>query len=77
MLNFWSDRFRETHLDVFVAEPFDFEAEYEGGLREELLPGVEIRYPRVETLIGMKKLAGRPKDLQDIEFLERYGCQSN
>jgi hypothetical protein len=70
VLNFWSDRFRETRLDVFVAEPFDFDGEYEQGLREELLPGIELHYPRIETLIQMKKLAGRPKDLQDIDFLE-------
>jgi hypothetical protein len=73
VLNFWSDRFRETRLDVFVAEPFDFDGEYEAALRDELAPGVELRYPRVDTLISMKRLAGRPKDLQDIEFLERYG----
>ncbi|MDR3416650.1 MAG: hypothetical protein P4L83_10725 [Nevskia sp.] len=73
VLNFWSDRFRETRLDVFVAEPFDFEQEYGLALRDELAPGIELRYPRVDTLIAMKKLAGRPKDLQDIEFLERYG----
>lgn len=73
VLNFWSDRFRETRLDVFVAEPFDFNAEYEQALCDELVPGVDLRYPRIDTLIAMKKLAGRPKDLQDIEFLERYG----
>jgi hypothetical protein len=27
VLNFWSDRFRETRLDVFVWEPFDFDHE--------------------------------------------------
>lgn len=73
VLNFWSDRFRETRLDVFVAEPFDFNVEYEQALCDELVPGVDLRYPRIDTLIAMKKLAGRPKDLQDIEFLERYG----
>jgi len=28
VLNFWSDKHRETSLDVFVAEPFDFDTEY-------------------------------------------------
>jgi hypothetical protein len=77
VLNFWSDQFQATHLDVFVAEPFDFEAEYEQGLREELIPGVELRYPTVDTLLRMKKLAGREKDQEDIRFLERsYGKRS-
>lgn len=77
LLNFWSDRFRETRLDVFVAEPFDFNTEYEHALCDELAPGINLRYPRIDTLIEMKKLAGRPKDLQDVEFLERYGRQAD
>ena len=72
VLNFWSDRYPLTRLDVFVAEPFDFDAEYEKAHVEHLLPGVEFRYPRVEALLSMKRKAGRPKDLLDIEWLERY-----
>lgn len=72
VLNFWSDRYPLTRLDVFVAEPFDFDAEYGEALVEHLLPGVEFRYPRLETLLAMKRKAGRPKDLLDIEWLERY-----
>ncbi|MGH8163514.1 MAG: hypothetical protein ACREP1_04180, partial [Rhodanobacteraceae bacterium] len=29
VLNVWSDAHRDTPLDVFVSEPFDFRAEYE------------------------------------------------
>ena len=67
VLNFWSDRRRETPVDLFVAEPFDFAAEYEGALLEELAPEVNVRIISLATLLQMKKSAGRPKDLADID----------
>lgn len=70
VLNFWSDLHRETRLDVFVAEPFDFDLEYELALRESSLTGIELHFPRAETLLAMKRLANRPKDQNDILFLE-------
>ena len=70
VLNFWSDRFPPTKLDVFVTEPFDFDAEYSNALRDNGMAGVELCFPRVETLLAMKRLAHRPKDLNDIAFLE-------
>jgi len=71
VLNFWSDRYRDTPVDVFVAEPFDFDAEYSKGLLQELAPGLALRFPRLDTLIQMKLSAGRPKDLIDVEFLRK------
>lgn len=69
VLNFWSSRFPETKLDIFVAEPFDFDSEYAQALRNSVA-GMELRFPRVETLLAMKRLAHRQKDLNDIVFLE-------
>ena len=69
VLNFWSDEHRETPVDVFVAEPFDFEAEYERAVMQELIPGVNARIISLATLLQMKKSAGRPKDLADIDEL--------
>jgi hypothetical protein len=69
VLNFWSDRHRETPVDVFVTEPFDFAAEYDGALLEEMAPGVNVRIISLATLLQMKKSAGRPKDLADIDEL--------
>lgn len=71
VLNFWSDRFKETKLDVFVSEPFEFEVEYTQGLRDGSLTGVELRFPRAETLLKMKRVANRDKDANDILFLEK------
>lgn len=69
VLNFWSDLHRETPLDIFVTEPFDFMAEYERAEVRELAQGLPVRIVRLETLLQMKKSAGRPKDLADIDEL--------
>lgn len=69
VMNFWSDSHRETPLDIFVTEPFDFVAEYEKAEIRELAPGLPVRIVRLETLLQMKKSAGRPKDLADIDEL--------
>lgn len=69
VLNLFSDRHRETPIDIFVEEPFDFEKAYAGACIEEIAPGVPIRFVDLETLIAMKERAGRPKDLDDIAHL--------
>jgi len=69
VLNFFSDRHRETNVDVFVSEPFEFEREYANALRGDLAPGMEARFVSLQTLIVMKQDAGRPRDLDDIQHL--------
>lgn len=64
-----SDRHAETRIDLFVSEPFDFEHEHRHAKIGELLPGLEARFVRLETLIAMKQAAGREKDLEDIRQL--------
>lgn len=69
VLNMFSDRYRTTPIDIFVTEPFDFESEYAVARASEIAPGKSIRFVSIPTLIEMKKIAGRPKDLDDIEHL--------
>jgi hypothetical protein len=69
VLNFFSDRHRETNVDVFVSEPFEFEREFADALRGDLAPGVGVRFVSLPTLIAMKERAGRPRDLDDIQHL--------
>lgn len=69
VLNFHSNEFPATSVDIFVYEPFDFGQEYTDALRGELMPGVVARFVSIETLIAMKKTAARPRDLDDIQHL--------
>lgn len=69
VLNFHSDRYRPLTVDVFVREPFDFDREYRAALRGRLAPGLTVRFVCIATLIRMKKLANRPRDLDDIDHL--------
>jgi hypothetical protein len=70
VLNFWSESHRDTPVDVFVTEPFDFEAEYERALVKPLGP-VVVRFVSIPTLIRMKEAAGRLQDKIDIEYLRK------
>jgi len=69
VLNFFSDRHRETNVDVFVTEPFDFPQESRHALQGELSPGLDVRFVSLPTLIAMKEAAGRPRDIDDLQHL--------
>lgn len=69
VLNFFSDQHRETPIDIFVTEPFDFEIEYAAALQGELIPGANVRFVSIPTLIAMKETANRPRDQDDIQHL--------
>lgn len=69
VLNFWSDQRRETPLDIFVTEPFNFAEEYARAETREVMPGVSAKIVSLPTLLEMKRAAGRPKDLADIDEL--------
>ena len=68
VLQFWSDAHRETPIDMFVHEPFDFEEEYARALVKPL-GRIGVRFVTIPTLIEMKETAGRPQDKLDIEHL--------
>ena len=70
VLNFWSEQHRDTPVDVFVTEPFDFEAEY-GRALVKPLGLVEVRFVSIPSLIRMKETAGRPQDKIDIDYLRK------
>jgi hypothetical protein len=70
VLNFVSDSHRETSVDIFVSEPFEFGQESARAFEDELLPGLSVRFVSIPTLIAMKQAAGRARDLDDIQHLK-------
>ena len=70
VLSFHSDEHRQTPVDVFAREPFDFDGEYAAALVQEIAPGVQVHIISREALLVMKREAGRAVDLADIAELE-------
>jgi hypothetical protein len=70
-LKFGSDEHQRTPVDIFVYEPFDFTSEYAAVATLEVCPGLSARVVSLETLLKMKREAGRQQDLIDIEELNR------
>jgi len=58
-------------INVFVKCPFDFADEYAKAKWMEMEGGVRIPFVGLDCLLRMKAMAARPKDLLDIQYLER------
>jgi len=71
VLKFWSDTHRETPLDVFIYEPFDFASEERVALRSSEPDALPAGFASIPSLVAMKRTAGRPQDLLDIDKLEK------
>lgn len=56
-------------VDLFVSNPIDFEELWRGA-EEVTLQNTTVRIASIDHLIAMKRMAGRPHDLRDIEALE-------
>ncbi|HAK55274.1 MAG TPA: hypothetical protein DCP38_07295 [Acidobacteria bacterium] len=57
-------------VDIFAASPIEFE-QLLARADEILLEATAVRVASIPDLIQLKRLAGRPQDLADIEQLER------
>jgi len=71
VLKLWSDEHQRTPVDIFVYEPFEFAGESKRAELLEICPGVSAKVVTLQTLLEMKRAAGRPQDLIDIEELQR------
>lgn len=71
VLKLWSDRHRRTPIDVFVYEPFDFDAEYERAVWHAISAEEKAPILRYAALLKMKREVGRPQDLADVAELEK------
>ena len=71
VFSLWSADHLATEVDLFVEEPFDFAKAYAAAASLEIGPGVVASFVSLDDLIDMKRRAGRPADLDDIEQLQR------
>ena len=62
-----------TEVDLFAEVPMDFERAYRECRRMEVAPGLEAPFVGLRDLLEMKRRAGRPQDLDDVERLEALG----
>lgn len=69
VFSMWDPANPMREVDLFAENPIDFEALWE---RSELiqLSQTVVRVASIADLIQLKRLAGRPQDLADIEALE-------
>jgi hypothetical protein len=56
-------------VDLFVEAPLDFASGYPAAPRMELLPNLPAAFISYPDLLRLKRQAGRPQDLLDIEKL--------
>ena len=59
-----------TEIDLFLEPPFDFDLVHARAANLELAPGRRLTFVSRNDLLDMKRAAGRPHDLLDVEALE-------
>lgn len=69
VFSFWDPKNPMRELDVFVEHPMDFEDRWSRSVLVDI-GGTDARIASIQDLIALKRLAGRPQDLQDIQALE-------
>ena len=70
VFSLFSDLHPATEVDLFVHDPLGFDGAYARAVRLEVAPGVEATFVALDDLIDLKRSAGRPQDLLDIEQLD-------
>lgn len=66
-----SDAHAMTPVEIFLEEPFDFERAHAEAVQREVAPDLPARFVSLRDLFAMKRAAGRPQDLADLDELER------
>ena len=64
-----------TEVDLFVESPLEFEVAHRRALRKEIAPGLIATFVGIEDLRHLKRLAGRPQDLLDLDKLPAHGAE--
>ncbi len=66
-----SEKHRQTRVDIFVREPFEFERAYADKFRGEIVPDLDADFVSFNDLMELKTSAARSKDLLDIFYLRQ------
>jgi hypothetical protein len=74
VLGLWSPKHPATEVDVFVEEPFSIDEALARATRAQLGAST-VTVASIPDLIALKRKAGRPKDLDDIEKLQEILAQ--
>ena len=69
VFSLYSPEHPATEIDLFVELPLDFAHAYAGAARMDVAPGVPATFIGLDDLLRLKRQAGRPQDLLDIEKL--------
>ena len=69
VLSLWDPQNPMREVDVFIENPIEFSLLWE---RSVVMPlaSTEVRVASIDDLIAMKRRAGRPQDVTDVEALE-------
>lgn len=70
VFSLWSDQHPSTEVDLFAESPVDFNQAFSRSMTA-LIGRHQIHFASIDDLVTMKRAAGRPKDLLDIEELLR------
>ena len=60
-----------TEIDLFIDPPLNFTDAYSRALWLEIAPGLKGSFCSLNDLIDLKRCAGRPLDINDIEQLRK------
>ena len=60
-----------TEIDIFVEAPLDFDEAYRQRAAMDVSPGIAATFVSRDDLLRLKRAAGRPQDLADIDALAR------
>lgn len=70
VFSLFSDDHPLTEVDLFVADPIGFNEAYGRRVALAVAPGIHATFVALDDLLRMKRSAGRPQDLSDVERLE-------